>query len=192
MPHIINILHLNKGDSNPRGHIGTELLNKADCTIELELDEKAGCTDVRCESSREKPFSKFSFTHDLNDLPAVVTNNASGELISPDDRKARLKMVFEDDYMLTRKQLIKNIREHFGVGENKAGYLIQEFRRMEWIMKIGADHDPTTKFKLTIPENGYQHTNPPAQQDLFGSTAPIESAAPSNSPDDVTADDLPF
>jgi hypothetical protein len=189
MPHVINILHLNKGDSNPRGHIGTELLNKADCTIELELDPKAGCTDVRCESSREKPFNTFSFTHDANDLPALVMNS-SGEAVSSDDRKKRVLMIFEDGVLLTRKQVIAGIKEQFGVGDNKAGHLLSQFRHQEWIAKIGLDHHPDTKYKIIISENGHHEYHPPEPQpDLFSqSTVETEAEALPASGDD----DLPF
>jgi hypothetical protein len=188
MPHIVNILHLNKGDSNPRGHIGTELLNKADCTIELELDMKAGCTDVKCESSREKPFNNFSFTHSADDMPVIVTN-ASHSAITHDDRKNRLHIIFEDG-MLSRTQLVNGIKEHFGVGSNKAGSLLAEFRRMDppWIIKTGPDHHPDTKYKLVISANGEQNGqeyHPPVPSpDLFS-----ESSAHR---DDDGSDDLPF
>lgn len=191
MPHIVNILHLNKGDSNPRGHIGTELLNKADCTIELELDPKAGCTDVKCESSREKPFNNFSFTHDAHDMPVIVTN-ASHSAITHDDRKNRLHIIFEDG-MLSRTQLVNGIKEHFGVGSNKAGSLLAEFRRMDppWIIKTGPDHHPDTKYKLVISANGEQNGqeyHPPAPSpDLFS-----ESSAHRDESDDDGSGDLPF
>ena len=38
--HIHTILHQNKGDENARGHIGTELSNKAETVLQVEKDEK--------------------------------------------------------------------------------------------------------------------------------------------------------
>lgn len=194
LPHVINILHLNKGDSNPRGHIGTELLNKAECTIELELDPKAGCTNVKCESSREKPFNNFSFTHDAADLPSVV-QNVGGAAVTPDDRKNRLHIIFEDG-LLSRTQVISGIKEQFAVGNNKAATLLAEFRRMDppWIIKIGADHNPDTKYRLTLSENdnGYHapHREPPPP-DLFSESSAKREEVEKF--EDVTgADDLPF
>lgn len=190
MPHVVNILHLNKGDSNPRGHIGTELLNKADCTIELELDEQAGCTNVKCESSREKPFNKFSFTHSEQDLPVVVTNAGSGGVVDSDDRKNRLHMIFEDG-LLTRAELVFKLKEHFQVGANKAGSMLQAFRRDGWIMKTGPDHHPDTKYKLILNENGngQHHHEPEAPPpDLF-SQSRNETFADSNG---SGGDELPF
>ena len=38
--HIHTILHQNKGDEHARGHIGTELSNKAETVLQVEKDEK--------------------------------------------------------------------------------------------------------------------------------------------------------
>ena len=37
--HLHTILHQNKGDDNARGHIGTELLNKAETVLQVEKDK---------------------------------------------------------------------------------------------------------------------------------------------------------
>ena len=37
--HIHTVLHQNKGDENARGHIGTELSNKAETWLQVEKDE---------------------------------------------------------------------------------------------------------------------------------------------------------
>ncbi len=163
--HVIDVLHLNKDGKNPRGHIGTELQNKAECTIELTLDEKSGATDVKCESSREKPFTAFSFTHDQDDLPMVINATAGGREITSDERRNRFLMIFEDGDSLTRNQLIKAIRDNFECGEGKAGQAINEFRRYGWLAKIGKDRSPELRYKSLLdaagvprplPENGQQ------------------------------------
>jgi hypothetical protein len=147
--HIINVLHQNKTDNNARGHIGTELLNKAEITIELELDEKANCTLVKCESSRDVPFESFAFTHDADGLPELVSVPHKGKAMTDFERKTRLGYVFEEG-PLHRKELIAALKEHFEVGENKAGHLLAEFRRLGWIVKNGADHSPDTIYKLMV------------------------------------------
>jgi len=40
--HIHTILHQNKGDENARGHIGTELNNKAETVLLVEKDKSNG------------------------------------------------------------------------------------------------------------------------------------------------------
>jgi len=159
--HIIEILHQNKTDNNARGHIGSELLNKAQVTIELEKDEKSGLTIVKCESSREKDFESFSFTHGADDLPEIVGMPIQGKSIPNDTRRAMLIGVFEDGPM-RYKELKKEIALAFKVSQNKAEALIREFSGLAWVIKSGKRGDPTTMWKLAISENGHsseEHRN---------------------------------
>lgn len=210
-PCLIHILHLNKADSNPRGHIGTELQNKAECTVELTLDEKSGCTDVKCESSREKPFSAFSFTHDQNEMPMLINAGAAGgEPTTANDKRQRLLDVYADveDGMLSRKELEQKIKEHFKIGANKAGQEIQEFKRLGWIITIGKYKSPTQKYKIMINDtttpvqprsNGQDHSLfddefPPPDLDSEHSEIKIPQHPPVKSPAEPKFDDsdLPF
>lgn len=65
--HILTILHQNKGDANARGHLGTELMNKAETVAKLTRDESTGTrlTIVEPEFTRHKDFETFSYS--LND-----------------------------------------------------------------------------------------------------------------------------
>jgi hypothetical protein len=147
--HIINVLHLNKTDNNPRGHLGTELQNKAEVTIELELDEQAGCTVVKCESSRDVPFETFAFTHNADGLPEIVTTPIKGKVISDTERRTRLRAVFEGE-ALKYSDALDGIKVHFQVGLNKAGHLLADFQRAGWVVKNGKDRAPDTVYKLMI------------------------------------------
>lgn len=178
--HVTNILHLNKTDNNARGHIGSELLNKAEVTIEMELDEKNGCTNVKCESSRERGFDTFSFTHDKDGLPVVVGTPIGGSIIAVDEKRKRLETIFADG-ALHFKELQEEIRVHFAVGINKAAVLIAEFQRQGWIVKNGKPRHPDTVYKLMSLTNGY-HPAEPVQAVLDLEKPPIE----------VNTDDLPF
>lgn len=155
---IINVLHQNKTDNNARGHLGSELLNKAEVTIELELDEKANCTIVRCESSREKPFESFAFTHGTEDLPEVVSMPVKGKMMTESDQKKRLQYVF-DDGQLKYKEVMAGIMQHFDVGENKAGALKATFERNGWIVKNGKDKSPDTVYKLMATTLNTDHND---------------------------------
>lgn len=145
--HIINVLHQNKTDNNARGHIGSELLNKAFITIELEKEESSGCTIVTCESSRDGDFEKFAFTHDDNGLPEVVSMPVKGEVLTEVEQKERLKNAFDGE-LLKRGDLIKAIKSHFEVGKTKAEGLLTRYTRNGWIIKNGKDRSPNTVYKL--------------------------------------------
>lgn len=147
--HVVNVLHLNKTDSNARGHIGSELLNKAEITIELELDEKAGCTIVKCESSRDLPFESFAFRHNNEGLPELVSVPIKGQVLSEYEQKERLKFVFESD-LLKRNEVIEGIKTHFEIGNSKADKLLGYFIRLGWIVKNGKDRSPDAVYKLMV------------------------------------------
>lgn len=145
--HIINVLHQNKTDNNARGHIGSELLNKAEMTIEIELDEKANCSMVKCESSRDIPFESFAFTHNEASLPEVVSVPIKGQTMTDEERKTLLVYVFEDE-QLRYADLLEGIKIHFKVGNSRAEQLIGEFKRLQWIINNGKPRSKDAVYKL--------------------------------------------
>jgi hypothetical protein len=147
--HVINVLHLNKSDNNARGHLGTELLNKAEITIELEKDFTTGYTIVKCESSRDKPFEEFGFTHGAQELPELVNAPVGSIGLSANQQKERLAFVF-DEPVQKRAEVIEGIRTHFEVGRQKADVLLARFVREGLIVKNGKDRSPSTSYKLGI------------------------------------------
>lgn len=146
---IVSVLHANKGDTNPRGHIGSEVSNKSQTNIELENDEKTHCTIVKCADARDLPFEDFAITHDAEGLPQIMGTPIKGEILSGDERKKRLRYVFEGE-LLKRNELEKGVKAHFKVGGNKADHLIAEFEREGWIVKNGKAHSPNVVYKLLI------------------------------------------
>lgn len=179
---IINILHINKTDNNARGHIGSELLNKAECTIQVDLDEKSGFSVVKCESSREKPFEPFMFTHGPTGLPEMIGVPTGDGAANQDDQVKKLQLIFEDE-MLKRKELEEGVKSHFAIGQNKAKQLIAQWIARGWIIKNGKDRDPKTTFKL-MAQPGFIPVPPKPAAELFDSN--------SVNPVDEPPDDLPF
>ena len=60
--HIQTVLHLNKGDDNARGHIGTELNNKAETVLQITKDNTLPDRSIVAPAIiRSKPFDKFAF-----------------------------------------------------------------------------------------------------------------------------------
>lgn len=60
--HIQTVLHLNKGDDNARGHIGTELNNKAETVLQIARDNTLPERSIVVPAIiRSKPFDKFAF-----------------------------------------------------------------------------------------------------------------------------------
>ena len=68
--HIHTILHQNKGDENARGHIGTELNNKAETVLLVEKDKNNGdISNVSAMHIRAMDFEPFAFRINDNALP---------------------------------------------------------------------------------------------------------------------------
>ena len=58
--HIHTVLHLNKGDDNTRGHLGTELNNKAETVLQITKDDF------------DRDFEPFAFRINADALPELV------------------------------------------------------------------------------------------------------------------------
>lgn len=75
--HIHCVLHLNKGDNNVRGHIGTEMSNKAETVLVISKNnDNPNISEVHALHIREKEFKPFAFTVDDNGLPVMAENHS--------------------------------------------------------------------------------------------------------------------
>lgn len=189
--HICTVLHQNKTDLNARGHIGTELLNKAEITIQVELDEKQDKFNppsvVSVESSRRKPFDPFVFTHGPTGLPELLGAPLGQEVVNQDEELMRLEAAFEGQ-TLKGKECRQMIMAQFGVGDNKARQLLAKFTNRGWVVKSGNTNSPNTTYKLVATKGDViarkastPITTPISQPDLFG-TPLTESPPPDFSP----------
>lgn len=94
--HIMCVLHQNKNDTNLRGHIGTELVNKSETVITVTRDPKdKEISHVEAEYCRNREFEPFCFSIDDTGLPYLVegeeySNGAISRLGKQGLRKADL------------------------------------------------------------------------------------------------------
>lgn len=70
--HIITVIHKNPEGEKLRGHIGTEVLNKAGSIINVE-DNGDGTSTVKASASRGKAFEPFAFSIDDYGIPVEAT-----------------------------------------------------------------------------------------------------------------------
>jgi len=77
--HICCTLHVNKSDNNARGHIGSELTQKAETVFMVETFAESGITEIRGEYTRNKPFKNIQFKLE-NSLPVFLDQN---DIIEP-------------------------------------------------------------------------------------------------------------
>jgi len=70
--HVLSIIHQNKGSDHARGHLGSELVNKAETVIKVSKSED-NYTVCEPEFTRGKPFEVFAFDRDSYGIPILVT-----------------------------------------------------------------------------------------------------------------------
>ena len=71
--HIRTVLHLNKGDDNTRGHLGTELNNKAETVLQITKDDfDRDISFVAAMHIRDLDFEPFAFRINAEALPELV------------------------------------------------------------------------------------------------------------------------
>ena len=119
--HIHTVLHLNKGDDNTRGHIGTELNNKAETILQVTKSQFDGnISEVKAMHIREKEFEPFAFRINNDALPELVgeysfTQERKGfcESISDAQHVQALRLAFSEGNIIGYRPLIKSIQQGY-------------------------------------------------------------------------------
>lgn len=143
--HIQTVLHLNKGDDNTRGHIGTELNNKAETVLQIAKDSIEPDRSVVSPSIiRSKPFDKFAFR--LNEqedgicvpvLDTSFTDNAgrarrmSFQDLSEEQHKQALTAAFAGKPYLPYGELIDTLKQAYAqlIGQEYGQTKLKELLR---------------------------------------------------------------
>ncbi|MDD3875844.1 MAG: AAA family ATPase [Bacteroidales bacterium] len=162
--HIICVLHQNKSDNNARGHLGTELINKAETTLSITKDSNnTDFSIVEAEYCRDKEFKKFAFVIDNEGLPRTVENFVSKKegatkaitvnTIQDNVHKIILNEVFEIEKNQKYNDLMENIILKFGkngfeFGKSKCRTFIQYYNNEGFIKKQGADKSRDAYYTL--------------------------------------------
>ena len=119
--HIHTVLHLNKGDDNTRGHIGTELNNKAETILQVTKSQFDGnISEVKAMHIREREFQPFAFRINRDALPELVKDYAFTQehkpvysSISDAQHAQALDIVFSNGAIDGYGALIKSLRQGY-------------------------------------------------------------------------------
>ena len=141
--HLILLLHQNKTDLNARGHIGTEILNKAETTLSVSKDTKSNIFVVSCEYSRDITFDDFGFIIDNgliipSDLPGQEQVKArTPQMTSDQEHINKLENIYKDGNKLNGSDLAASIKYSFDnvFGDNICRTFIFYYLKKEWIKK---------------------------------------------------------
>jgi hypothetical protein len=157
--HISCTLHMNKGDNNARGHLGTELLNKSLVTISVSKWGPEGkFSKVQVSESREKEPLPFLFEIDNTGLPFIVPESyvpymrsKKVESISPDkfeieEHRKKIRHIFSQLNTLPYGQLVNAIKAEYNFGTNKAKDFVRYFSSEDFI--TGVKHGNKTIYKI--------------------------------------------
>jgi hypothetical protein len=159
---IVTVLHQNKRDENARGHLGTELVNKAETVLSVSLDpQDRKISVVEPEFCRDREPEIFAFTVDENGLPVLVdgwvqveasTKKAvSPDGISDDYHKEKLKEIFKSlgDHV-NGGEMVDRIKSLFEIGDTKAKEFRTYYLSEKWIIRNGHPNSPNTFYTLNI------------------------------------------
>lgn len=126
---IVTVLHQNKGDNNARGHIGTELNNKAETVLSVSKStENEMVSIVQAEMCRNLEPESFAFEIDQNGIPYIsdyVANDKPTKKLSKKELYELYKYEIVIDIFATTTDL--------GIGY---GQLLDHFKRA-YLVKCG-------------------------------------------------------
>lgn len=165
---IVTVLHQNKSDTNARGHIGTELMNKSETVISVtkaETDKEISI--VNAEACRNMDFDPFGFEINEEGIPVIAENfqirlatkKDKFDITDLEDYKKYqlLTEVFSKgesfSYKLLETQLVLAYKSHFGksIGINAVGKLITDCKNNGWLIQ------EKTKAPYTLGEFDNNH-----------------------------------
>jgi hypothetical protein len=150
--HIHTILHQNKADENARGHIGTELNNKAETILEVAKDKfNSDISTVHAIHIRAMDFQPFAFRINEDALPELVEgysfDRGKGESqvfdyseLKDEQHRQALEVTFSETVPLGYSELIKALKRGYMTigciyGENKLGKLKTFLENKRMIVK---------------------------------------------------------
>jgi hypothetical protein len=159
--HICTVLHQNKGDKNARGHLGTEIVNKAQSVLSVEKkDENISLVSAEC--LRDKEFDPFAFSINEDGLPYVladyeISKQESKRKIVPFDvaentHREIFEAIFSRAKEYKRSDLISQIileysKNMVDFGESKAREFLNHAQNLKIIQHNGA-HTKNVRYFL--------------------------------------------
>lgn len=160
--HIVSVLHQNKGDLNARGHLGTELVNKAQTVLSVSLDSMdKNISVVEAEFCRDREPETFAFSVNEEGLPQLIgewkpappQSGGRRRKPKPDDFDLKIHWDLLSEIFRTIPQpkgmdIRNQINLKFDVGTNKAGEFLTYYEMKEWIKRSGHQNSPKSYFIL--------------------------------------------
>ena len=159
--HIHTVLHQNKNDEHARGHIGTELNNKAETIMQVEVDkEDKTVSVVEAVHIRDREFEPFAFRINEEVMPEPVesylpkekkTGRPTKGPFDPDKEipknvhRPALDTVFANGNISNYDDYIERLKEGYGLqgiklSYNKAVKVATLLSDKQMVIKEGKDY----------------------------------------------------
>jgi len=150
--HIMVVLHQNKADTNARGHLGTELVNKAETVLSITKNEEDNTlSTVQAEYCRDEDFNPFVFAI-IEGLPEIIEgwekkskgNKGVNETIKDEKLFNVFKKCFTYKDQFSYSELIRQLKLSYKdlykrtLGDNHIKEIITHSENQKWIIQDGA------------------------------------------------------
>lgn len=150
--YIITVLHQNKSDNNARGHIGTELINKAQTVLSVTKAEKDNNISI-VEPLQCRDIEPEIFAFEINEfgIPVIAedfeirteTSKNKFDVTNLEDIKKHqlLTEVFRNGKSFSYGKLVEQIQIAYknqfknSIGVNKTKLLITDCSNKEWLLQ---------------------------------------------------------
>ena len=168
--HIHGVLHLNKGDNNVRGHIGTEMNNKAEAVLLINKSASdPNISEVKPLHIREKEFTPFAFRINEQGLPEL-----DNDYYSQEEREAKVKVTFQSLTLEQHQEALETAFEGHPIKgyEKTIGALIAAyeqigFKRGRSVMVEGLKYLINDLQLIIRRDKTYYYQAPPDDPTLF-------------------------
>jgi hypothetical protein len=147
--HIITVLHQNKGDNNARGHIGTELQNKAETVLSItKAESNPDVSTMEAVACRNRDPETFSFEINEDGLPVEVLDfepsikkEKGFDIHHIEDYKLYKLLLecFSKESEIIYSELVRKIKTAYSnqmsgsIGDNRAKDIISKCKDSEWL-----------------------------------------------------------
>lgn len=151
--HIVVVLHENKGDSNARGHIGTELVNKTETVMTVtKFNKPKSYSLVNFDYCRDIEPQPFAFEIDENGVPKLfkdwqsssTTKNKKQDINSIDNSKLynitleifkhKKEVSYSELALLIKNEFLNSFNQDIGI--NKAKDILKLIKNSpNWIIQ---------------------------------------------------------
>jgi len=159
--HIHCVLHLNKGDDNTRGHLGTELNNKSETILQITKDAiDKDRSMVSAKTVRDIAFDDFAFFINENGLPEFVEDYLSPKTkpfsyaeLSEEKHREALASVFGEKDNIGYGELIIQLQKSYEqvagliIGTTKTKSLKVFLQNKRMILQVGKNYQISSEFK---------------------------------------------